>query len=125
MKIVIAGGTGFVGQSFVAKLTEEQHEVTVLARDPARAEQSFGGRARVIGWSLEPGPVRAAWEREVAAAAGVVNLAGAGVMDRAWTPARKQELLASRVSVTQAIAQAMAGGAGPQRARVLVSVSAV
>jgi len=125
MKIVIAGGTGFVGKILVAKLADEGSEVTVLARDPAQAEKSFGGRARVVGWSLEPGRVRDAWERELAEATGVVNLAGAGVMDRAWTAERKRELVASRVDVTRALAQTLARGARPDEARVFVSASAV
>jgi uncharacterized protein (TIGR01777 family) len=124
--VVIAGGTGFIGRSLVERLVAADHTVTVLARDAEAARRSFGGRARVLRWSLDPGPLREAWEREVTAATGVVNLAGAGVMDRAWTDARKRELYASRIDVTRALAIAMAKEpARTDEPRVLVSASAV
>jgi uncharacterized protein (TIGR01777 family) len=124
--VVVAGGTGFIGRSLVDRLATAGHPVTVLARDTEAARRSLGARARVLAWSLDAGPVRDAWEREVAAATGVVNLAGAGVMDKAWTEARKRELYASRIDVTGALAMAMAKEPSRLEApRVFVSASAV
>jgi uncharacterized protein (TIGR01777 family) len=126
MRVVVAGGTGFVGKSLVARLAGAGHEVLVLSRGAGSAERSLGGKVRVVAWSLASGPLRAEWEREVRAATAVVNLAGAGIMDRAWTDARMRELVSSRVDVTRALAEAMAGAkASAEEPRVLVSASAI
>jgi uncharacterized protein (TIGR01777 family) len=130
LKVVVAGGSGFLGQRLVASLVQRGDAVTVLARDPDAARGKLGGRAQCLGWSLEPGAVREAWEREVRDATAVVNLAGAGVMDRRWTEARKRELTASRIDVTLALARTMAASSASQRSptetpRVFVSASAI
>jgi uncharacterized protein (TIGR01777 family) len=62
------------------------------------------------------------WQREVEEADAVVGLAGAGVMDERWTPARVAELRASRVESTRLIAEAAARA---ERKPVLLSASAV
>jgi len=123
LKVVLAGGSGFVGRRLVRRLVARGDDVAVLAREPRAARATLAPGARVLRWSLDPGPERDAWEREVDAAGAVVNLAGAGIMDRPWTPARKRELVASRVDVTLALAGAMARRASEPR--VLVSASAV
>jgi hypothetical protein len=130
LKVVVAGGSGFLGRQLVTSLVAKGHAVTVLARDPGAARSRLGGQAQFLGWSLAPGAVREAWEQAVRDATGVVNLAGAGVMDRAWTEARMRELVASRVDVTRALALAMAGSRATSRSptdppRVLVSGSAI
>jgi uncharacterized protein (TIGR01777 family) len=124
-KVVIVGATGLVGQALVRDRSAAGDALVVLARDVRAAHKRFGDAVTVLGFSLEPGETRAAWERAVRGAT-VVNLAGAGVMDAAWTPARKRELRASRVEVTHAIALAMADASPEARgASVLVNASAV
>ncbi len=129
LRVVVVGGTGFVGRSVVARLATRGDDVDVLARDVEAAARRFGPDVRVLAWSLEQGQARAEWTRVVGLADCVVNLSGAGVMDRAWTDARRRELFASRVDVTRAVAEAFACGAGRadqrERERTLVSASAV
>jgi len=126
MSVVILGATGFIGQRVVARLVARGERVTVLAREPAAALAKLGTGAHVLGFTLEPGVVRDAWEREVGHADAVVNLAGAGILDRPWTSARRRELFASRVDVTRALALTLAARARPgSEPKVLVSASAV
>lgn len=42
MKVLVAGGTGFIGRNLCGELTERGHEVTALARDPAGADLPEG-----------------------------------------------------------------------------------
>jgi uncharacterized protein (TIGR01777 family) len=127
LRVVVAGGSGFLGRRLVRRLEGAGHAVTVLTRDASAADGRASGNARRLAWTLTPGESRDAWEREVSLATAVVNLAGAGVMDRAWSDARKQELVASRVDVTRALATAMARPTPGDRphARVFVSASAI
>ncbi len=120
-KTVIAGGTGFLGRSIVRKLALRGDSVVVLARSPEAARATFGGAATPLLWSLEDPAARRRWEAELDGAS-VVNLAGAGVMDAAWTRERKEELRRSRVDVTSALAEGMARARDPG---AFVSASAV
>ena len=53
MKAFVTGATGFVGSHLVETLLQEQHQVTCLARDPAKAARLFGqGAARVVPGDL-------------------------------------------------------------------------
>jgi uncharacterized protein (TIGR01777 family) len=126
MRIAICGATGFVGRSLVARLVARGDEVIVLSRDLGVAQRSFGHEVKALAWSLDRGTVRDAWEQAVREATAVVNLSGAGILDRPWTDARRKELCESRVDVTRALAVAMADGApGTRASSVLVSASAV
>jgi uncharacterized protein len=121
MKIVITGATGFIGRKLVAQLLAEGHEVGVLTRnlETARAQLPVGCVCHV--WHPATGP-DAAVIRNLDA---VVNLAGEGVADRRWTPARKEAIRASRVLSTRAVVGAIAALPQAARPRALISASAV
>ncbi|MEE4300177.1 MAG: TIGR01777 family oxidoreductase [Pseudomonadales bacterium] len=110
-RVLVTGGSGFVGRHLVPELVEAGAQVTVLTRSPARAARVLPG----VDLVAEP---REAVRREPAV---VINLAGAGIADRPWSDVRRQELLSSRVAYTERLCEAFAG-APP---RVLVSASAV
>jgi len=96
MRIVIAGGTGFLGSGLVERLRAAGHVVTVLARHPRREGE--------IEWN--PGGPPATLVRALEGADAVVNLAGASIARR-WTRAHKRELWESRVPLTRALAEAI------------------
>lgn len=112
MRILVTGGTGFIGQSLCPRLAAAGHEVIVLSRQ---------SKPR-----LPRGALRAARRLEDVAADqvdAVVNLAGEPIADARWTEKRKKLLLDSRVETTRALVRWMAGSR--RRPEVLVSASAV
>lgn len=111
MNVLVTGGTGFVGNILVNLLCARSDRVTVLTRNPERFRSARAGMAY------------AAWPVDVSKFDAVVNLAGAGVLDRRWNDAYKAELRASRVDLTRRLVDAIA--ASPKKPRVLVSASAV
>jgi uncharacterized protein (TIGR01777 family) len=114
MKIVIAGGTGFLGSALSAALARDGHDVVVLTRG-SRA------RPRAVTWTPngEVGP----WASEVNGAGAIVNLAGESIASGRWSPARKQRIRDSRIRATRSLASAMlAASASPP---VFISGSAV
>jgi uncharacterized protein (TIGR01777 family) len=115
MRIVISGGSGFIGEPLARRLLSAGHDVSILTRDPARVR---AGRA--LAWDpATPGP----WRGEVAAADAVVNLAGENVGGGRWTAERKRRIVESRVIATRALVDAMRSA--PAQERVFASASAI
>ncbi len=116
MRVVITGGTGFVGRNVASLLAARGDDVTVLTRDGSGKPEA---RVRFGVWT----PSAAGdWQRTLEDADAVVSLQGAGVMDERWTAARVALLRKSRVDSTRLIAEAIARA--PKKA-TLVSASAV
>src|SRR5579864_4923943 len=111
MKVVVGGGSGFVGRALVTSLLADGAEVVVLSRRPSRSS----GPGRVVGWE--------AAARELDGAHAVVNLAGVSVGGPRWTRGRKAVIRASRVDTTRALVRAVE--AAKRRPEVFVSASAV
>ena len=97
-RVAITGASGLIGSALSAYLSARGDEVTHLVRRESRAphEVSWDPASR----RLAPG--------DLSGLTAVVHLAGAGVGDHRWTPAYKQEILASRVNGTSTIATALA-----------------
>ncbi|OZI34802.1 TIGR01777 family protein [Bordetella genomosp. 10] len=102
-RVLVTGGTGFIGEQLVAQLLEAGHAVTLLTRDPLRAAYQFDGRARCV---RDLGQLAAADAYDA-----VINLAGAPIAGGPWRPGRKAKLLASRIRTTEALLQWLARAA--------------
>jgi uncharacterized protein (TIGR01777 family) len=113
MKIAVTGASGLIGTALVADLRRDGHEVLRLVRRPVRAPDE-------VRWDPEHGRLAPA---DLAGTDAAVNLAGAGIGDRRWTPAYQRVLYDSHVGSARTIATALA--AAHPRPRVLVSVGAM
>jgi uncharacterized protein (TIGR01777 family) len=111
-RVAITGSSGLIGSALSAFLRERGDEVVHLVRRPARTPDE-------VTWDPASRHLDPASLDGVTA---VVNLAGAGVGDKRWTPGYQQQILASRVDSTHTIATALAQRGGDAR---LVSGSAV
>ncbi len=89
-KIVIAGGTGLLGQALEKALLAEQHEVFILSRSPKKSNH--------IKWDVKNGTID---NSKIDKTEYVINLCGENVGDKRWTAARKEALLSSRVDATK------------------------
>lgn len=112
-RILITGGTGFIGQSLINRWLAQSADVTVLSRRPAWVQRRWGGVVKVVS-----GFEQLSGEFDV-----LVNLAGEGIADKRWSRARKQALRDSRIALTRDLA-AWASRSG-QRFRVVLSGSAI
>ncbi|QUH01192.1 TIGR01777 family protein [Saccharopolyspora erythraea] len=98
MRVVIAGSSGLIGTSLVPALRQARHEVVRLVRRRPEAPDERG-------WDPPAGRLD---EDALEGADAVVNLCGAGIGDRRWTPERKRVLLDSRLRPTSVLAEAVA-----------------
>ena len=93
MQFLITGGTGFIGRRLVQQLLDEGHDVVVLSRQPAHDVRLL------LSTRVKPVTSLAAINPATCFDA-VINLAGEGILDKRWSPARKKVLLDSRIGVT-------------------------
>ncbi|MFF8400182.1 TIGR01777 family oxidoreductase [Streptomyces sp. NPDC014846] len=112
-RIAVAGASGLIGSALVRSLTADGHEVVRLVRRAPRGPEE-------VRWDPERGSVDAAG---LIGCDAVVDLAGAGIGDRRWTPEYKRLIRDSRVLGTAALAEAVASLAEPPK--VFVSGSAI
>jgi nucleoside-diphosphate-sugar epimerase len=97
LRIVVSGGTGFIGRALVMTLCERGDDVVVLSRGKPR-DESCGlgarptccrgaGKVELATWTPEKA---GDWSKVVDGADAVVHLAGAGGHDESLTPEPKE-----------------------------------
>lgn len=91
MRVLITGGTGFIGRHVCAALLSRGDQVVVLSRSLTGSELDSRVQ-RVTQLSQIEGQVDA-----------VINLAGEPIVDKRWTDQRKQLLRASRIDTTRVL----------------------
>ncbi|MFY9160690.1 TIGR01777 family oxidoreductase [Aquirufa ecclesiirivi] len=109
MKILITGGTGFIGKALQKQLRSSGHEVVILSRsggdfhwDPAKGEMDI---------------------RALEGLDAIIHLAGAGIAEKRWTESRKEELIQSRVQSSQTLYQALKQH--PHQVHTFISASGI
>ena len=95
MKIIIAAGTGFLGQNLEKYFTEKGNEVYILTRNPKRKNEIFWD-AKTLG----------EWENILENSDVLINLTGKSV-DCRYTEKNKQEIYSSRINSTKVLQQAV------------------
>jgi uncharacterized protein (TIGR01777 family) len=123
MRILIAGGSGFLGRRLGSALLEAGDEVTVLSRARHEADGTLLPGVGVRRW--DPPRVDDDLIAAVRAADAVVNLAGVAIGGRPWTPGRKGAILESRIAATGAIVEAIRRLPSSERPKVLVNASGI
>jgi uncharacterized protein (TIGR01777 family) len=105
VKILISGGSGFVGTNLANYLLGHGHRITAVARsaDPHRIRHE--NYRYVSADTTQPGP----WQAELETVEAVVNLAGATLFKR-WTAAYKKQIYDSRVLTTRNLVAALPSG---------------
>ncbi len=117
MRVIVTGGTGFIGPKLCQRLVAKGHDVILLTRDASKSRDHIHPRVRVASWAAG-----AAWEGFLDGAGGLVNLAGESLAQR-WTAAAKERMVQSRVeAATRLRAAVEKAGKKPE---VLVNASAV
>lgn len=115
MKILITGGTGFVGAALTAKLLELGHEVTAIGSRPTCQLTDHERFTYISADTTRPGD----WQEAVERQDGLINLAGRSVFNL-WTTAYKAKIRDSRILTTSNLVAAL-----PEKTQtILISASA-
>ena len=108
MKVFVTGGTGLIGRALVKRLIEDGHDVTVLTRQSLDSSEGVTYINSIDNLNTR---------QDI-----VINLAGAGLADRRWSPAYKKEIRASRIDLTEALVSRLRNIGMPE---LLISGSAI
>lgn len=95
MKIIIAAGTGFLGQNLEKYFTKKGNEVYILTRNPKRKNEILWN-AKTLG----------EWKDLLENADVLINLTGKSV-DCRYTEKNKKEIYSSRIESTKVLQQAV------------------
>ncbi|MGJ7910011.1 TIGR01777 family oxidoreductase [Neobacillus sp. LXY-1] len=115
MRIVIAGGTGFIGEKLVKNLLKEGHHVTVLTR----REKVSSENVAYVQW-LSP---NATPEKDIITADVFINLAGVSINEGRWNESHQKQIYESRMKATNELIRIME--ALDQKPKVLINASAI
>lgn len=100
MKILLTGGTGFIGDFLSRYLEDKGHELIILSRNPASFRKFE-----------KPGRTYVAWRSDLSTliedSDAIINLAGKNLFDSRWNNKVKSEILNSRISATGALVAAI------------------
>ncbi|MEK0413678.1 MAG: hypothetical protein RL070_1166 [Bacteroidota bacterium] len=111
--VLITGGTGLVGTAVKALLEKKGYEVVLLTR----SKMPLKSQAH---WDINAGTIDS---RAIAAADYIIHLAGAGVADKRWSTARKQEIVDSRTKSSALLVKALQET--PNKVKAVISASAI
>lgn len=95
MKILIAGGSGFIGKALISMLKEASHEVVLISRRPESQKE------QAISWEHE------SLTKAIPQFEAIVNLAGVNLFERRWNAEFKKEIVESRVNSVRSLAAAL------------------
>ncbi|WP_419887500.1 TIGR01777 family oxidoreductase [Neobacillus niacini] len=115
MKIVIAGGSGFIGKMLTDMLLAEGHSIVILTRK--NLEQD--GKVEYVKW-LDKGTSP---EKEIRTADAFINLAGVSINDGRWSKMHQKQIYDSRMTATDEILRIIS--VLPEKPAVLINASAI
>jgi uncharacterized protein len=98
MKIIVSGGTGFIGRNLIPALLKKGDEVTVLTRDESKV------------WSRDlTGVSKLSWEKLDAISSdnfdAIINLSGENISQARWSVSVKNKIKDSRINATKKLVQ--------------------
>jgi uncharacterized protein (TIGR01777 family) len=115
MKILITGGTGFVGSGLSQRLLELGHEVTVIGSSSHCRLAAHPHLSYISADTTRTGD----WQQRVAEQDGLINLAGRSIFNL-WTASYKEAIYNSRILTTRNLVAALPANTNA----VLLSTSA-
>jgi uncharacterized protein len=118
MKILITGGTGFVGTRLTSRLLQEGYSVTIMSRSLKETDKTPPGVSYLQADPTQKGP----WQDKVKDFDAIINLAGASIFSK-WTDEYKKLIRESRMTTTRNIVEGIPPN--PAHPMALFSTSAV
>lgn len=114
-KYIITGGSGMVGKRLTEMLVQERNAVSILSRK--NIPDDF---CKYYTWNIDKKEIDSSWLNQTDT---IIHLAGAGVADKKWTPAYKNEIYSSRINSTRLLFETLKNK--PHTIKTIVASSAI
>ena len=116
--ILITGGTGLVGKALVKQLVQKNYKVIILTR--SIKDYKVEENVSYALWNVKENSIDV---DAVKKADAIIHLAGAGVVDKKWTPSYKKEIKESRTKSSELLLKTLKNNV--HKVQVIVSASAI
>ena len=104
MKIIIAGGSGFIGRALSERLFDSGYKIIILSRNPQQAQSFFADKIKCLLWNDFDS---SAWQKELETTDVIINLIGENIGQWPWSNQIKHKIFYSRIHAGQTIVQAI------------------
>jgi len=118
--VLIAGGTGFIGQQLVGKFLAEGYSVKVLTRNLKKARKVLPPEAYAIKWPSDNEKLLLGNQQTCEA---IINLVGENIGSKSWSDKNKKNLINSRVNSVNQLSEILK--LMPQKPKVWIQASAI
>lgn len=119
-RVIISGGTGFIGRPLSHRLLQEGFDVVCLSRKASAAKKREKNGIKFVVWD---GKSAEGWGEHAEGAKAIVNLAGESIGSGRWTEERRKRILQSRMNAGKAITEAVVSAA--EKPEVVIQASAI
>jgi uncharacterized protein (TIGR01777 family) len=116
--VLITGGTGLIGKNLTRHLINNGYEVIIVSRKPNHS--STEPKVTYAEWNIAEQKIDTG---AIAKADYIINLAGAGVMEKKWSKKYKKEIVESRTKSGELLIKALAEN--PNHVKAIISASAI
>lgn len=116
--ILITGGTGLIGKNLTRHLTTRGYNVIIVSRNPPHS--SNNSMVSYAAWNIDEQIIDS---KAITTADYIINLAGAGVMEKKWTEKYKKEIIESRTGSSKLIIKSLKENTNNVKA--VISASAI
>ncbi|MFW5861683.1 MAG: TIGR01777 family oxidoreductase [Spirochaetota bacterium] len=102
-KVIITGGTGFIGSHLTGLLAKKGYEIVILTRNPGKKNNGTSS----ISYVTWDGKTSTGWGQYVDGAFAIINLAGESIAGPGWTASKKEKIRDSRINAGNAVFEAV------------------
>lgn len=121
MKVIIAGGTGFIGQALTKHLLQAGHEITVLGRHKEYIQNCLHHSVAAMSFA----ELKDQGKKALINCDAVINLSGANIAGKRWSDNYKKTIFSSRIETSHLLASLCAQRKADGYAPALLNASAV